>query len=120
MAILQKKTKKAVLHATANTTWVIAGNSSVSNVANVDEHVYSGAIRQIWFGSPSGNSSYWTVKRGANVVMVVDSTGWIDFSGHGQAITQDASANVVVELTAAGDGSGYIMIEVSKNSNTGF
>lgn len=123
MSILQNKHGSVVLHATSNTTWVIAGNSSVSNVALTHETVIGASIRQMWFGSPAANTAYWTVKRGANTVAVLDSSAWIPYSGAGKAITQDSTANLTVELTNAGNDSGYIMIELGKEvtlpANTG-
>lgn len=103
-----------ILHATSNATFVIAGNNSVSNVASNNEVVDNATIKQVWVGSSSGNAAYWTVKRGANVVGVFDSTCWIDFAGNGFALNKDKTANVVVELNNAADDEGYIMIEVKK------
>lgn len=111
--ILRNKLGRVVVHATANTTWVVAGNNSVSNLALSNEELYGASIRQVWFGSPSGNAAYWTVKRGANTVLVLDSTAWLDFAGVGQSLTIDPSANLTVELT--GSTSGYIMLELSKD-----
>lgn len=117
-SIQHNEEKRVVLHATSNTTWVIAGNSSVSNVATGDETVISGSIKQVWFGSPSGNNAYWTIKRGANTVAVLSKSKWIPYSALGKTVTLDSSANVTVELTNAGDNLGFIMIELSKNLKT--
>lgn len=114
MAILQNKEHSVILHATANSTWIIAGNNSVSNVALTDQVVNGGTIRQVWCGSPSGNSAFWTIKRGANTVAVLDGTTHMPFANFGAVLSQDAAANVVVELTGAT--AGFIMIELSKNA----
>lgn len=113
-SILQNKKGSVVLHATSNTTWIIAGNNSVSNVALTDEVITGASIRQVWFGSPASNSAYWTIKRGANTVAVLDSTDHIPFAAAGSSLGSYPAANVTVELTGAGDNAGYIMIELSK------
>ncbi len=111
--LINRKNTSVVLHATSNTTWVVAGNNSVSNLtADATEIVVGAGIAQIWFGSPSGNSAYWVVKRGANVVGVFDSTTYLDFAGSGCSLNKDRTANVVVELV--GSANGFIMIELQK------
>jgi hypothetical protein len=49
----------------ANETIVIAGNSSVSNVAVNTENVVSAVISKVWFSTNTGI----TVTRGSNVVL---------------------------------------------------
>lgn len=98
--------------ADANATLTIAGNSTVSNVAHASETLTGASIKQIWFGSPSGNSAYWKIERGSNTVAVVDSTGWIDFAGNGNLLTKDSTGTLV--LTLVGSANGYIMIELQK------
>ena len=114
-----RKYKSVVLHATSNTTWVIAGNNSVSNVAIDDEIITGGSIKQVWCGSSSGNASYWSVSRGSNVVCVLDSTAWMDYAGNGCSITKDEAGTLVVNLHNGADNSGYIMIEIQKNGVDG-
>lgn len=108
-----KKNVSFVVHADATTTLTIAGNNSVSNVATGDEILTGASIKQVWFGSPSGNAAYWTVKRGANTILVLDSTGWQDFAGNGNMITKDGAGTLVLTLVGAANGS--IMIEMQKH-----
>lgn len=103
-----------VLHATSNTTWVIAGNNSVSEIATRNEVVDSAYIKQVWYGSNPADGGYWTVKRGSDVVAVLDSTSWVDYAGTGFALDLGADQDLTVELSNAGDDEGYIMIEVKK------
>jgi len=101
------------IHATANTgTIVVQGNNSVSNVAIGTENVQSLAINQVWAGSPSGNAAYWEIKRGANVVMVIDSTCYLDFTGNGRQIKIDATANVTANLIGAT--AGFLVVDFQK------
>jgi hypothetical protein len=112
--ISNRKNLSTTLHFTANDTITIAGNSAVSEIA-IDNEILTGAtITQAWFGSSSGASAYWTIKRGAAVVAVLDSTGYIDFAGNGNAITIDTANTVVVELTGS---TGYLMVELQKIGN---
>lgn len=105
-----RKNLNVVVHADANTTLTIAGNSSVSNVATSNEVLTGAAIKQVWYGS--GNGGFWTVKRGSNTVLVLDSTGWKDFAGNGCLLNKDDSGTLV--LTLEGTTSGTIMIELKK------
>lgn len=108
--ILQnKKNLSVVIHADANTTLTIAGNSSVSNVATSDEILTGAAIKQVWYGSESG---FWKVLRGSNTVGVYDSTSWIDYAGTGVMLTKDVGATLVLQLN--GSANGYIMVELQK------
>jgi len=96
---------------TANTTLTLVGNNSVSAIGIGDEVITGASITQAWVGSPSGASAYWTVKRGANTVAVLDSTAYIDYAGNGGAITLDSDATLVVELTGT---TGTLMLELQK------
>jgi hypothetical protein len=109
--LINRKNYSTVVHAAANTTW------QMSDFAVGTETVPTGvAITQVWFGSPSGNSAYWTVKRGANTVAVLDSTSYLDFAGNGCSLNLYPSANVTVTLIGATDG--FIMLEVQKLNQT--
>lgn len=108
------------IHAVANTGAItVAGNNSVSNVAISDEDLTGAYITQVWAGAPSGANAFWTIKRGANVVAVLDSTGYYDYAGCGNPITLDSTATLEANLT--GSTTGYIVIELQKEgtfSNT--
>jgi hypothetical protein len=115
-----KKYGSVSLLFTANSSVVVAGNSSVSNVAISDEVLSGASITQLWFGSPSGNSAYWTLKRGANTVFVADSTAYIDFRGNGNGLTLDSNGTLVANLV--GSTVGVIIVELKKlpSANNGF
>ena len=99
---------RAVIHATANATIVIAGNNTVSNVATTSQVLTGASISKIWFGAaPSG---YWNVLRGANLVASFESSGTYEFNG--AALNVDKTANVVVQLMGASNG--FIIIELHK------
>lgn len=107
---INRKNTSAVIHITANSTITVAGNSSVSNVAINNEVLTGCTIVQAFSGA--GNGAYWTVKRGANTALVLDSTGYYDFAGSGMALTMDPGATIVANLVNGTDG--YLMLEVQK------
>jgi hypothetical protein len=108
-----KKGSSVALHMFSNSgNIVIAGNSVVSNIAMAGENVTSAVINQIWAGSPSGANSYWEIKRGANVVLVVDSSCWLDFSGNGRQLTLDGTADLTANLI--GSAAGTLIIDLQK------
>lgn len=109
---LNKKNVSVTVHDAANATYTIAGNTSVSNVAIDNEVLTGAAIKQVWYGSPSGNTAYWVVKRGANVVLVLEGTGYLDFAGTGAMLRKDSSATLVLELVNSANG--FIQIELQK------
>lgn len=117
MAIIHNKNNMqqgtVVLHAVANTTWTIAGNSSVSDIAQNDEEVTGCSIMQVWYGSSSGGTAYWTVQRGSNTVGVYDSTGWKDYAGNGASLDIDSTGTIVVTINGA-PATAYIMMKVRK------
>jgi hypothetical protein len=116
--VINRRGASAVIHVTANSTVVIAGNSSVSNIAfgggnsEIEETITNGYISQVWWGASNG---YWSVARGANTVLVLNNSGHMDFAGQGAAITQYSSANAVLTLTDSTDG--FLMMEIQKLPN---
>lgn len=118
MAIIQNKSLGLsssagfAVHVTANASIVVSGNSSVSNIALSGEVVNSAHISQVWWGS--SNSSYWTVKRGSNTVIVLTETGYMDFAGNGLGLQQDQTANI--EITLTGSGVGFLALEGQKKA----
>lgn len=112
---INRKALSVVVHVSANDTVVVAGNDSVSNIAAPGEIVTEAYVKQVWYGSPSGNAAYWMVKRGANTLLVLDSTGWTDYAGNGSMLKQDPTANLVLQLV--GTGNGYVMVELQKVVN---
>lgn len=107
---INRKNTSAVIHVTANATITVAGNSTTSNVATSNEVLSGATIVQAFCGA--GNGAYWTVKRGSNTVLVLDSTGYYDFAGSGMAITADSGGTIVANLVNGTDG--YLMLEVQK------
>ncbi len=108
MPVVYSKSNEAVLRATATSTFVIAGNNSVSNVAVGTEQVLGGSIKQIYFSS---NGS-WTVARGSNTVGVYHGTGFWNLGDGGLMLTEDDTANVVVTLS--GSSTGVILLDIKK------
>lgn len=100
------------LHVTANDTIVVSGNSSVSNIALTGETIAAAHISQVWWGS--SNSSYWTIKRGSNTILVLSETGYLDFAGNGLGLQIDQTANIVITLTGSGDG--HLALEGQKKA----
>lgn len=104
----------AVLHFTSNSTIVVAGNTSVSNVAASNNEIVVGGsvITALWGTAES--AAYWTIKRGANTVAVLSGTGSMDFSTFATPLNMDPTANVVVALNSALPG--FLIIKIHKNS----
>jgi hypothetical protein len=101
------------IHANSNTgNIIVQGNNTVSNVAIGGEVVQAVAINQLWAGSPSGNAAYWEIRRGANLVMVIDSTCYLDFTGNGKQIKLDQSANLTANLIGAT--AGFLVLDLQK------
>lgn len=115
--ILKNTREYVQLHATGNSTLVVAGNSSVSNIALPTQVLTGATITQMNFGSPSGNGAYWSVLRGANVAFAPDSTAYLDLRGVGMPYTLDASADLTCNLIRAAAGEGFILIELHKKFN---
>lgn len=109
---INRKNTSAVIHLTANATLTIAGNSSTSDIATDNEIITGATIVQAFCGCPSGANSYWTIKRGGNTALVLDSTGYFDYAGAGMAVTMDAGATLVANLENSNDG--YLLIELQK------
>lgn len=111
MAVLiNKKGLATVVHVTANATLTIAGDDQTSNIASTGETVTGATITQAWYGTSNGAS--WEVKRGSNTVMVLDSTGYMDFAGNGIVLNKDPTATLVMTLNGAG--TGFLILELTK------
>lgn len=110
MAILSNKYNgTTVTHDTANATYVVVGNNSVSNIASGAEIVDSAAIRRVVWGTDTGQ---WTVKRGSNTVLVLSGTNELLLNG--MSLGKDSTANVVITLSG---GTGFIMVELAKKGS---
>lgn len=110
-----RKNLSTTIHFSSNGSLVIAGNSTVSDIAIDNEELTGAYITQVWYGSPSGSVAYWEVKRGANTVLVLDSTSYTDFAGNGNAIKLDSTAPLSANLV--GSTAGYLVVELQKEGN---
>lgn len=114
MRVVTKKAgSTAVLHFTANGTANLVGNSTTSDIAVDNEVISKSSIRKVWAGCEDG--AHWVVSRGSNVVAVFGTTLYMDFAGGGTALTLDPTDDLTVTLNNGANG--FIMIEVSKESN---
>ncbi len=104
-----KKNTAATIHFSSNSSLVIAGNSSVSNVAISNEVLTGASITQIAWGC-DGNGHI-QVLRGANVVGIYDSTSYIDYAGNGMSLNLHPSANLVVNFIGSANCSCIIEIQ---------
>ncbi len=103
----QNKGGKAVVRNTANQTYVVAGNSAVSNIASSGETIVGASLSQIWW------TGDWTVKRGSNTVLVLKDSGSWDLNGSGINLNEFPDATLVLEAA----NTGTIIVELSKNSD---
>jgi len=112
--IINKKgiVSSVVITATSNATYVVAGNTSTSNVAMAGETIAGATISQIFWGLANTTTGYWTVRRGANTILILNGTGYLDFAGNGLAAIEDAGANVSFSITD--NAVGTIRVELQK------
>lgn len=105
-----KKNLAATLHFTgANSTVIVAGNTTNSNVATSNETLTGGVITQLFWGVDTGSVQ---ILRGANIVATLTQSGSKDYAGSGLALTKDSAANVSVNFV--GTANGYVMMELVK------
>lgn len=109
----------AVVHLNSGNTIVIAGNSSVSDIASGNEVLTGAYIAQVVQGI--GNGGHITLTRGGQLTAVYDSSGAFDYAGAGIALTHNQSQNI--EVSFVGSSNGYIILELQKigtnlNANT--
>jgi len=112
-----KKGTAASIHiSNANATLTIAGNSTVSAIAIGNEELTGAYITQLYFGHDgSAADGGLAVYRGANLVMAVDTSTYVDFAGTGMALTVDQSANLGIKFI--GTNNAYCFLEVQKVGN---
>ena len=104
-----KGVPRAQVRTNGNTTIVVAGNSSVSNVAIGNENVLGASVSQIWFAV----DGVVTIARGANTIVTLsNSTDHWDFREGGFSLSEYASANLVVTTAAAANCT--LIIELTK------
>lgn len=100
----------AVIHLNGSNTIVVAGNSSVSDIAYGNEILTGAYIAQIFQGA--GAAGHIVLSRGGEVVGVYDSTGQFDYAGAGMALTLNQDQNI--DVTFVGTANAYIMLELQK------
>lgn len=105
--IINKSMRRAVIRVTANTTITLA-NLATSNTETVD----AVGITQVFWAVGSNSS----IARGANVVLSFPQTtaGHHNFMGHGIALNEFSSANLVFTLP---DATSFMVVEVSKQTH---
>jgi hypothetical protein len=113
--IINKKGLSAVVHLTSNAVINVAGISTNSDIALPGEVITGATITQVWYGC--SNSGHWELKRGANTVAVVDSTGYMDFAGNGVALNKDVEGTLVANLNLTT--TGFVIIELTKIPQSG-
>lgn len=110
-----KKGTSVVVHVNANATIVVAGNSSVSNIASPGETLTGAYICQAIAGAdPNGSIQ---ISRGGSLVAVYDSTGQYDYAGTGMALNVNQAANL--NISFVGSSNCYIMLELQKVGSFG-
>lgn len=111
--IQNKKGTEFWIHLAANSgNIIVAGNDSVSNVALTNEELTGCVIRKVAWGTSGNTGQYWKVARGANTVLVLDSSGTIDFQALGTNLGVYPAANLVITLN--GGDNGFLMLKCKK------
>lgn len=112
--ITNKKYGSTVIHLTANETFVVVGNNTVSNLAIGDEIVAGATVRRVFHSMPANSTGggYWAIHRGANLFGVYTLSGEHDYSGEGMVSSIDKAANLV--FTINGGTVGHLIVEVRK------
>jgi hypothetical protein len=107
-----KKNTSLVIHVSSANSGnvIIAGNSSVSNVAVTNETLTGAYITQAYWGC-DGNGHV-QILRGATLVAVYDSTGYKDYAGCGMPLNVNQTANLTVNFV--GSSNAYVIIEMQK------
>lgn len=107
-----KVNRSACIHVNANATIIVAGNTSVSNVATSDEILTGASITQVFWGIDPSGDGHARITRGGSLVGVYDSTGYKDYAGNGMSLNVNPTSNI--EVTFHGTSTGYLFIEVQK------
>ena len=108
-----KKYNSAVVHFNASANVVVAGNTSASNLAILDETLVSGYIAQaIWGCDLAGTIQ---VKRGGALIAVYGGTGSMDYAGTGMPLNVNPTANI--DVSFVGSANCYLYLEVQKTGN---
>ena len=106
-----RKNTSFVVHATpGNSTIIVAGNNSTSNVATTNEILTGAYITQAFWGADS--AGHIQILRGSTLVAVYDSTGQKDYAGCGMPISVGQNANLVINFVTTANA--YVLLELQK------
>ncbi len=103
-----------ILATASNSAIVIAGNNSVSEIADsrITDNIVGCGIKQVWSSADSGaGANGWDIIRGANTVWQTDSTTWVDFAGNGCELDLDNTGTLTLTRTGS---RGTILLELQK------
>lgn len=118
MPVVTNSNKKVILRDVANATYVIAGNTSVSNIAEnsavLGEENISGAyVAQIHWST----DGLITVSRGSNTLFKLTGSGTWNFRHMGMAMNENQTANLVISTATANS---TVVIELVKQHANGY
>lgn len=121
MPIVTNSPKKTVIRATGNTTIVVAGNSSVSNIASSaavrpatgEENISGAGISEIHWST----DALVTIARGANTIFNLNGSGSWNFRHMGITMGEFPAANLVINTATA---NATIIIELVKAHANGY
>lgn len=103
---------RVVTRDTTGTTYVVAGNSTVSNIVGANGEIVTNAnISKVWFSQPANGVI--TISRGANVVLYLNGTDNFNFTDGGCTIADFNAANVTIAFSAANS---VLVMEMVKTS----
>lgn len=108
MPIIHNTPSRTVISATANATYVIAGNNTVSNVGVAGQNVLSASITRVWWST----DSVVTIQRGSNTILTLRGNDDWNFKEAGISLGQDATANLVINCGTTANVS--VIVEISK------
>ena len=105
-----KKNRSVTLHFSAsNSSLIVAGNTTTSNVATSDETLTGAYIKSISWGCDTGSAQ---VFRGSNLVSTHTQSGSIDYAMLETPINLDPAANLDVKFV--GSANSYCIIKLQK------
>jgi hypothetical protein len=113
--ISNRKNTSVALHFTSsNTTVLVTGNTTTSNIAMPGETLTGAYITQaVWGCDPNG---YITVSRGGTLVAAYDSSGQHEYAGTGMPINAGATA-ANLQVNIMGSTNCFLLLELQKLGN---
>jgi hypothetical protein len=107
---MTNKRGSAIVHITSNSSIVVAGNSSVSNLALPGETISGVTIKQAIWGNDDNTHKYIQINRGANTAGIYSGTGQLNYGNLPLSLDKEAT----VDFIGAATGIGYIILELGK------